>query len=200
MPSGTFARSPRRALAIRCASVSLSEDPGYGGFGELPECFMKGPDGTLSGNENTATVKLGTSTGPGFTVVKSKRGLPYFVRGVTRAGQNSRFVDLGVARMAAFAATVIYEALRRYENPTFDLNPNGTLQENDAASLEAAFGEALQEQVVRAKHASAARVVVDRAEKISDTRNITVEWTVQTRGQGENITGTLSLVGELSVS
>lgn len=200
MPSGIFRRSAARPLGIRLASKSLSEDPGFGGFGELPECFMKGPAGALARNENTASTKLGTSSGPGFTVIKAKQGLPHFVRGVTRAGQSSRFVDIGVQRMSAYAATIIFAALQRMENPTFDLNADGTMQESDAASLEESFEGDLRRLLVQAKHASAVRVVVDRAEKISQTRNFTVSWTVQTRGQGENITGTLSVVGELTIT
>lgn len=200
MPLGIFRRSSARPLGIRLASKSLSEDPGFGGFRELPECFMKGPTGVLARNESTATTKLGGSRGPGFTVIKAKNGLPYFVRGVTRAGQNSLFVDIGVQRMSAYAATIIYAALRDYENPTFDLNADGTLQDADAAALEEAFEQPLRRLLVQGKHASAVVVSIDRAEKVSQTRNITVTWSVQIRGQGEDITGTLSLVGELIIN
>jgi len=200
MPLGVFRRSAARPLGIRLASQSLSEDPGFGGFRELPECSMKGPTGALARNESTASTKLGGSKGPGFTVIKAKNGLPYFVRGVTRAGQNSLFVDIGVQRMSAYAATIIYAALRDYENPTFDLNADGTLQEADAAALEEAFEQPLRRLIVQAKHASAVVVSIDRTEKVSQTRNITVTWSVQIRGQAEDITGTLSLVGELIIN
>lgn len=199
MPSGIFLRSACRPLGIRLAAKSLSEDPGFGGFGELPECFMIGPDGTsAAGNENTATTKLGTSKGPGFTVIKEKNGLPYFVRGVTRAGQSSRFVDIGVQRMAAYAATIIFAAVSKLENATFDLNADGTMQESDAASLEESFAGELHRLLVRASHASGVNVLIDRAEKVSETRSFTATWSVQTRGQAEDIVGKLSIVGQLT--
>jgi len=202
LPSGSFPHSNVRPLATRCAAIPLSEDPGFGGFGPLPACSMIGPDGTsLAPDENTATTKLGTSKGPGYTVVKGKavggRLLPYFVRGVTRAGQSSLFVDIGVTRMVLRAATIIYAALQTIENPTFDLQADGTIQEADAASLEAAWKKALDDELVPT-HASATLVSIVRTENISQTRNLTVNYTVQERGQGEDITATLTLTGTLS--
>lgn len=197
MPQGRFSRSLARALTIRLASISLSEDPGNGEFGPLPECYLRGPAGELAPDENTATVKLGTSKGPGFTVVKSKDGQPYFVRGVTRAGKTSRFVDTGVARMSSRAATLVFAALRTLENKTFDLMPNGTLQERDAAAMEGTFSTMLTRELVRRKHASAVRVEVDRSEDISQTRNVTIKVRVQPRGQGEDLTLTLTLTGTI---
>lgn len=200
LPKGIMRRSACRPLGIRLAAQSLSEDPGFGGFGPLPECQMKSATGTAARNESSATVKLGGSKGPGFTVIKAKDGLPYFQRGVTRAGQASLFVDIGVQRMSAYAASIIFSSLRRFENTTFDLKADGTLQEADASALEEAFREELQRRLVQEKHASAVAVEVDRAEKVSQSRNVTVTWSVQTRGQGEDITGTLSLVGELVIA
>lgn len=198
LPKGSMRRSACRPLGIRLASESLSEDPGI--EPSLPLCSMTAPDGsTLARNDNTATQKLGGSAGPGFTVIKAKKGLPYFKRGVTRAGQNSVFVDIGVARMTAFASTIIFDRLRTQENRTYDLNPDGTLQEADASALEESFEDELRRLLVQAKHASDVRVTIDRTEKVSDTRNLTVNYSVQIRGQQEDITGTLSLSGELTI-
>lgn len=203
LPSGSFPRSAVRPLATRCAAVSMSEDPGFAGFGPLPGCSMRGPDGvTKAPDESTATVKLGTSRGPGYTVIKGKaengKLLPYFVRGVTRAGQSSLFVDLGVTRMVARAGAIIYASLQKIENLTLDLMPEGTIQEHDAVTYEDTFLRALTGELVP-NHASAAVVTIDRAEVVSSTRNITVNYQVQERGQGEWITATLTLVGQLVV-
>lgn len=200
-PLGSFRAPLVEALAIRCADQpSFSEDPGFGGYGPLP-CDLASPDGaTKARNEATASIKMGTSKGPGFTTLESKGGKPYFTRGITRAGANSRFVDLGVVRAEKAAAAVLFQALRRFENPTFDLNPDGTMQEADAAALETAFVEELTEFFVRRKHFSAAVVQIDRAEDISSTRNFTVAWTLQTRGQGENATGKLTIAGTLTIT
>ncbi|MEO7329443.1 MAG: hypothetical protein ABI193_12745 [Minicystis sp.] len=200
-PKGIVRRSLCRPLGIRCASKSLSEDPGFGGFGALPECQAKSPDGASAmRNEYAATTKLGTSTGPGFTVGCLQDGKPFFVRGVTRAGAGDIFVDLGVTRMADYAASLIFASLRKLQNKTFDLNPDGTLQKADADSLASAFQGTLYRALVLGKHASAVRVTVDEAEKVSQTRSVTVGWKVQERGQGEDINGTLTLVGELTVT
>lgn len=200
LPIGRFRRSLARALSIRLAAISLSEDPGLGELGPLPECSFKGPAGDLAPDEASAGVKLGTSKGPGFTVVKGKDGQPFFVRGVTRAGPTSRFVDVGVARMTARVAQLVYAALRTMENKTFDLMLDGTLQERDASAIEGAFSTMLAREIVRRKHASAIRVTVDRTEKVSDTRNITIEWLVQPRGQGEDMTGKVTLTGTIETT
>jgi hypothetical protein len=201
-PKGSFPHSLVRPLATRCAAIPFSEDPGFGGFGPLPGCSMIGPDGTtMAPDENTATVKLGTSRGPGYTVVKGKavagRLLPFIVRGVTRAGQSSLFVDLGVTRMVLRAAAIIYAALQDFENPTFDLQEDGTIQEHEAISLEDAWRKALIDELVPT-HASSADVAVERTENIAQTRNLTVHYTVQERGQGEDITVTLTLTGTIT--
>ncbi len=197
-PKGSFRRSPCQALSARCANFSLSEDPGNGAFGPLPGVSMTGPDGvTKARDENTASVKLGTSKGPGFTVVGSIGGKPYFVRGVTRAGAGSLFVDLGVTRMVAYASSLVFAQLQGMQNPTFDLNPNGTITHADAAALVRAFEKALIVALVQAKHASSVVVAIDETENIAQTRNLTVTFTVQERGQGEDITVTMNLVGEI---
>ncbi len=203
LPQGSFKRSVARALTTRLAAIPYSEDPGFGGFGALPGCSMLGPDGqTWAPDENSATTKLGTSKGPGYTVVKGKaingRLLPYIVRGVTRAGSGSLFVDIGVTRMILRAAAIIFAQLQAIENPTFDLNPDGKIQESDAQSLEDTWRQALLDELVPA-HASAALVSINRDENISQTRDLTVSYTVQERGQGEDITGTLTLTGTIAV-
>lgn len=200
LAAGRFRRSLARIEAIRLASISLSEDPGNGEFGPLPECSFAGPDGGYAPDENSAVVKLGGSKGPGFTVVKSKDGQPYFVRGVTRAGPTSRFVDVGVSRMSARVATLINTALKTMENKTFDLKPDGTFQEVDAASIEGSFTTLLKREIVQKKHASAIQVTVDRTEDVSQSRNLTLRWRAQPRGQIEDITGTLTLTGTITTT
>lgn len=199
MPKGEMRRSACRPLGIRLASQRLSEDPGV--EPPLPFCSIIAPDGTTkSRNDSSASVKMGGSQGPGFTAIRSKAGLPYFKRGVTRAGANDVFVDLGVARMRAYAATIIFDRLRTYENRDFDLNSNGTIQEADASSLEEAFIDDLDRLLVRGKHASSVIVAIDREEKMSDTRNLTVEFAIQTRGQGEDITGVMNVTGDVAIT
>ena len=200
-PAGQLRASAVEQLAIRCVSqASFSDDVGFGGYGPL-ECLLRGPDGTLARNEATATVKLGGSKGAGFTVLTSKGGKAYFKRGVTRAGSTgpyARFVDLGVLRATKAVSQVLYDLLQAYENPTFDLNADGTIFEGDAAALEAAFKEPCDELFVRARHFSRFVVQIDRAEKISDTRALKVVWRAQIRGQGEDINGTLTVGGTLT--
>lgn len=201
LPIGSFRTSSSEALAIRLSAYSLSEDPGFGGFGALPDCKMKHADGsTIARNENSATLKLGGSTGPGFTVVRSKGDKPFFVRGVTRAGAASLFVDVGVSRMIDMAATILFAALQKIENLTLELNGDGTISEADATSFEQAFDLALGENVVKKKHASRAFTAINRVDNIVQSRAISVAFTIQGRGQAEDISATLTLVGTLSVS
>ncbi|HSM93378.1 MAG TPA: hypothetical protein VLT47_10880 [Anaeromyxobacteraceae bacterium] len=205
-PQGTFQRSNIRPLAMwLAAQPKYSDDVGYGGYGAIPGVHMIGPDGvTLAPNDDTATVKLGGSKGPGYAVLRGKasngRADPYFVRGVTRAGPSSLFVDTGVCRMINRAAQIIFFMLQTQENLTLDLNPNGTIQEADAKSLETTWQNALKTALVDTGNASAATVAINRTEDISQTRNLTVNYTVQERGQGEDITATLTLTGTLTIS
>lgn len=200
-PAGQLRASAVEQLALRCvAQPRFSDDVGFGGYGPL-QCLLKGADGTAARNEATATVKLGGSKGPGFTALTSKGGKAYFKRGVTRAGssgQYARFVDLGVLRATKAVSQVLYALLQAYENPTFDLNADGTIFEADAAALETAFKEPCDELFVRARHFSRFTVTIDRAEKISDTRTLKVAWKAQIRGQGEDIEGTLTVGGTLT--
>ncbi|MEO5726579.1 MAG: hypothetical protein ABI134_11920, partial [Byssovorax sp.] len=200
-PIGTFRVAPAGPLSIRCAAESLSEDPGFGGFGPLPKCSIKSPNGvTLARDEYTAAIKLGTSAGPGFTTVCAKGGLPHFTRGVTRAGAADLFVDLGVSRMADEASRLLFAGLQKFENLTLDLNTDGTIDEADAASFEQVFDGILDEGIVKKKHASRAFTTINRAVNMSATRALVLEWTIQARGQGEDIKGTLKLVGTLNVA
>lgn len=200
-PIGNLRTPLVEQLAIRCASYSFSEDPGCGEFGPL-ECSLAAPAGTpLARNEATASIKMGTSTGPGFTTLGSKRGKPYFTRGVTRAGSTgplSRFVDVGVARATKAISAVIWMALGKFENKTFALNADGTMLEGDASAIDTAFNTECRGKFVP-DHFSSFKSRVVRAEKVSETRNFTVRWTAQIRGQGEDVTGELSIVGTVEV-
>jgi hypothetical protein len=200
-PIGIFRVSPVGPLSIRCAAESLSEDPGFGGFGPLPACAIKAPNGvTAARDEYTAAIKLGTSSGPGFTTVCAKGGFPYFTRGVTRAGTADLFVDLGVSRMVDEAGRLLFAGLQKVENLTLDLNEDGTIDEADAAAYEQVFDSILAEGIVKAKHASKAFTTIDRTADITKTRALTLAYTIQERGQGEDIKATLSLVGTISTT
>jgi hypothetical protein len=200
-PIGSFCSDLAGPLSVRCAAQSLSEDPGFGGFGPLPGCSMKHPNGSgLARDENTAVIKLGTSSGPGFTATRGKGGLPFFVRGVTRAGAANLFVDLGVSRMVDEAARLLFVGLQKLENLTLDLNADGTVDEADATSFEQVFDGILDEGIVKKKHASRASTTIDRTVNIASTRALKLSFTIQERGQGEDITATLTLVGTLNVA
>ncbi|MEP7123149.1 MAG: hypothetical protein ABJE95_19630 [Byssovorax sp.] len=200
-PIGSFRVAPVGPLSIVCASQSLSEDPGFGGFGPLPACKTKSPDGvTLARDEYTAAIKLGTSSGPGFTTVCAQGGLPHFTRGVTRAGAANLFVDLGVSRMVDEASRLLFAGLQKVANLTLDLNEDGTIDEADAAAYELVFDGILAQGIVKQKHASRAFTTIDRAADITQTRALTLTFTLQERGQGEDITATLNLVGTISVT
>lgn len=194
-PAGSLKVSLAEQLLIRSAQRSFSEDPGFGGFGPL-ECSLKSPDGALARIEATASIKMGGSRGPGFTVATTKGGKPYFVRGVTRAGSTSRFVDLGVARATMAMGEVLFGLLGVYENATFELNGDGTMQEGDCAAIDLVFDDQLERLFVP-DHFSRVIARVDRAEKIADSRKVKIAWTAQIRGQGEFIEGVLSVAGVL---
>lgn len=197
---GSFRRSLRVPAVIRCAGYSLSEDLGNGEFPSLPECSMVHPNGTTKArNEKTATVKMRSSR---FTVAETRKGAPYFARGVTRAPVSSKFADLGVLRMAYDAADEIWDRMLAKSNITRDLKASGVLRDVDRKELEKFFRNGLEERLVRGvdKHASAVAVEINATENVSSTRNMTVTWTVQHRAQIAKITGKLSVSGTLSLS
>jgi hypothetical protein len=197
---GSFRRSLRVPAVVRCAGYSLSEDLGNGEFPSLPECSMIHPDGiTKARNEKTATVKMRSSR---FTVAETRKGAPYFARGVTRAPVGSKFADLGVLRMAYDAADEVWDRMLDKSNITRDLKATGVLRDIDRKELEKFFRNGLEERLIKGvdKHASAVVVEINAAESVSSTRNMTVKWTVQHRAQIATITGKLSVSGTLSLS
>lgn len=199
---GSHRRSPAIVVAARLATKSLSKDPGYGAFGPLEGANLNSPDGvTKARNEATATVKMGGSTGPGFTVLTTKSGSPYVVHGVTRAGPTSRFVHVGVLRATYRAATVLFFALQAYENWDPLLAPNGTMRNSDADTVESALNEVLGEGVLREpnQHLSDAFTAVDRTEVIANTNDFTVDATLQMKGQAENIRLRITTAGVLTL-
>ena len=197
---GSFRRSLRVPAGIRCAGFSLSEDIGNGEFPSLPECSMVHPNGiTKARNEKTATVKMRSSR---FTVAETRKGSPYFSRGVTRAPVDSKFSDLGVLRMAYDAADEIWDRMLDKSNISRDLKASGVLRDVDRKELEKFFRNGLVERLINGvdKHASGVVVEIAAVELVSSTRNITVTWTAQHRAQIAKITGKLSVSGILTLS
>lgn len=200
---GKHRRSIAVPLAARLAVNSLSKDPGYGAFGSLPGVAMTGPDGsTKARNEATATVKMGGSQGPGFTVLTTKRNDPYVVHGVTRAGPTSRYVHIGVLRMALRAAGILFAFAQTYENWDPLLAPNGTIRSADADMAEEQANELLAQGIIREpnSHASAASTAVSRTEVIANTDNLPIAATIQMKGQAENISLTITTTGVLTLA
>jgi hypothetical protein len=200
-PSGSFDHSVGRGLGVMLAAFSLSEDPGNSTFGAVPGAHVTGPDGiTQARDEDTASVKLGQSTGPGFTVGHEQDGQPYIVRGVTRAGSTSLFVDIGVTRMVAYACSIVFAFLRaNAQNLTFDLNPDGTMQQADADPIVRALEKQFDTLLIQQKHASAYVVAIDTTEDMAETRNYTINFQIQERAQGEWISVSLAVVGTLTI-
>ncbi|HEV8462073.1 MAG TPA: hypothetical protein VGQ38_15340 [Gaiellaceae bacterium] len=199
---GEHRASIARAVAARLATQRLSQDPGYGAAGALPGVNMTGPDGVARArNEATAVVKMGGSTGPGFTVLTTKRGDPYVVHGVTRAGQASRYVHVGVLRMAYRVAQVLFGYAQTVENWDPFLSGNGTIRQSDGDTLAGAAYEVVAEAVLRApnQHASDAIVDVDRTEVVANTDHLTFTAEVQMRGQAENISLKITTTGILTL-
>jgi hypothetical protein len=208
---GEHRRSFCRPIMVRAATQSLSQDVGFGQLGPLPGCSLVGPDkttatgapkaGTKARNEATATIKMGGSSGPGFTVATTKRGNAFAVHGVTRAGSASQFVHLGVVRMIYRVAQVAFVYLQTYENWTPLLKGDGTLRDSDADALTEALDDLLRQAVIKPpeSHASDLVVTVDRAEVVANTNNVTVGVLVQRKGQAENIKLTITATGILTV-
>jgi len=206
---GSFRRGAVEALTMQYAAHSLSEDPGNAAFGALEMTSLASPDydqkagtGVLARDENLAVTKMGTSSGPGFTVLKNKPEGVFFVRGVTRAGSASLFVDIGVISMAYYAAAIVDQLLRSVENTTVDLDADGFMLEHDRHALEQNWTATLESFTVGQGHASAARVTIAQDVLVSGpfARTLRATFDVQERGQLEHVIGTLSIDGTLSLA
>lgn len=129
---GSFRRSTVLAAAIQRASLSklgasIAE-------GIVPGGTLRGPDQiTLARDENTATVKLGPSTGgntgPGFCVLKATSqgvGFPKFPAGVTRAGATSRLRSDNAVFTALRIQVVQFAIASSWEGETWETSPAKT--------------------------------------------------------------------------
>lgn len=100
--AGTYRRSAALAWAMRRAGVAkLADDVGSD---SLAEGSLLSPDGlTRARDEARASTKLGSGSGPGFSVLTSTAGglgAPRFTPGATRAGAASRLRYSGVVAVA----------------------------------------------------------------------------------------------------
>lgn len=213
---GSFRRPAVQALGMIVGANRLSADPGNaqnqtGGAspGAVPQCSLKGPDynaatgtGTLARDEYTATLKMGGSQGPGYTVLRGQADGPHFVHGVTRAGSSSLLVDTGVLAATYYGSAIIDQLLHSIENVDYDLNPDGTMQDADAHTLGQAWTKTLNDFLVPT-HFSAAVVQIDNSKSMVSgpvARTIVANYQFQIRGQAEFIKGSLSIVGKLTLA
>ncbi len=199
---GKFRKTAVLPLAARRAAKKLSADPGDGAAKGLPECSLVHPDGITEARDETRStnqVHMSGSTGPGFTTLGTKGGTPRVMRGVTRAGQSSRFVDMGVIAPTLRAVTVLHAAAESLENGTYFTNASGKLTDGERESLNTGLTSELRANVFEEPNSyfSSAVASLDSAEVIAGTRNLTIAATLQELGQGENISIKVSTVGIL---
>ncbi len=194
--SGSYRRPAALGVAYMLSAFKLSDDPGAATHGAIPEWSLVSPDGvTLARDQaNPRTVnKLGGSAGPGFTVLRTVNGGARVVHGVTRAGAQSRLQGLGPGlRMGRRGQAVLYDTAKNgIENETFAVDANGRLLESLRRALEGVFFNDLADALLAPplnNNASSVSVVIDAAEKIANTDNITVTATLQKLGVAENVT------------
>lgn len=202
---GKFRKTAALPLAARRAARKLSDDPGDGAAGGLPETTLVHPDGVTEARDETRstnTVHMAGSMGPGFTVLGTKSGTPRVMRGVTRAGQASRFVDLGVLAPTLRAATVLYAQAVLLENGTYATSASGKLTDGERESLNSGLTSALRAAVFEEPYSyfSSASASLDSSDVIATSRNLPITATLQTLGQGENVSLKVSTVGIVTLS
>ncbi len=201
---GRFRQPAALAIAARRSFGKVSQDPGDGALKGLPEWSAIAPDGVTEARDETRStnvVKMSGSAGPGFTTLGTKAGTVRVMRGVTRAGQTSRFVDVGTLAATLLAAKVLHTAAQNLENGTF-ITSGGKLTEGERAALNTGLTATLGAAVVEAPNDffSSATVAIDATEKIANTRTLTYTATLEALGQGENIVVKLNTVGLVAVS
>lgn len=191
---GKVRRPASYALAIRMASYRLSSDPGNGEQPPLESCSARAADGTTKArNEETATTKMQSQ---GFTTLRENdRREQVCTRGRTRAAPSSKLRHLGVMRMATLGARELIPWAQGYVNADRDLAADGTLLGADADNIEAVGTSRFEQILVGPEHASACKLVVDRAEVIAETDNITMRLEAQHRAQFASVTIELGVNG-----
>lgn len=202
---GKFRKTAVIPLAARRAKKKISDDPGDGAAGGLPECSLVHPDGVTEARDETRStnqVKMSGSSGPGFTTLGTKKGTPRVMRGVTRAGQSSRFVDMGVIAPTLRAATVLHAAAESLENGTYLPAASGKLTDGEREALNSALTSDLRANVFEEPNSyfGFASAQLDAAEVIANSRRLTIAATLQALGQGENISLKISTVGIVSLT
>ncbi len=137
---GSFRRSAVVAAAIKRATISkIGSDIAEG---IVSGVSLRGPDAlTYARDENTASMKLGPSTGgstgPGFAVLKSPTAgpsSPKFAAGVTRAGTASRFRFSYNVAVALQMSQTLFARASTWEGQTWPTNPStGAILDSEAS-------------------------------------------------------------------
>lgn len=200
---GRYRRGTAFPKAARAAKIRLSADPGAGDTeANLPGCSLVHPDGvTYARNENTAAIRMGTMRGAGFTTLRLRGPTGVRVAGsFSRAVNTSRLYRFPVMRAAYLGATTLRELLVVYELQDWQLDPTGKMQAGDRKSLDSTLTRAMRAALVDApnNHFSSVTVVVDAAEKMSNTSRITAIGTAQIKGFSEDIKFTIKVVGTVA--
>ena len=133
-----------------------------------------------------------------FVTLRSYRGETpgrYFItRGKTRAPVTSDLSEWDSLRIACVAQTIISQKQRAFINKSWRTNPDGTVDEGEAAAAEAMIQAALEEVLLKPKnaegtqgHVSAVRYQIDRGTNLNTTKTLSTSWAVRARGKSEFI-------------
>ena len=144
-------------------------------------------DGRLDGNSldvarfNSLWTRIGL---PGFFDVNPNLMSPL----------TSSFPILPLGNVMDIACDIVHQIGQVEIDSDVRTNPNGTIYENDARSIEAIFSAALQAQMLSNNMISGFTVTVDRTNNILLTSTVNVTVTITPRGYVEEVSATIGFL------
>lgn len=195
----TFGRAYRRPASwpfvARVMSTPIHEHPGKVTIGDVPWPL----DGVSKlHRDEYLTEGLDEAR---FTTLRSHVGLPgsYVTRGNTMALLGSDFAPIMNRQVLDLALQTAYRAMLRYLNASLLVAPNGTIDEVEAADMEATVRLKLRAVLLGENaHASAVEFQINKTNNVLTTKTLKYKVRVRPRGYAEFIEGEVGFAGAVS--
>lgn len=175
-----------RVIAARCARAVISEDLARVASGPMPGVLEVSHDEYLLNNMDDSR----------FTTLRTWPGkVGYFVtNGMIKAPVGSDYKLLQFRRVMDVACRVAADSQTNFSSAEFLTKKDGTIEDDEAARVEATVTGALNDAIIlpknasgRAGHASALRYTVDRTVNLNTTSQLVTKVAIRPLGYAKDI-------------
>lgn len=151
--------------------VDVTRDPSDG-FIYHDERINPGLDILTGGSGRFTSARTRLGYGNGFFIVNPLLLSPL----------GSQFTMLPYGNVMDIACSIVHQTGQSFINADVRTNPNGTIYENDAVTIEQTIFNAIRDQMISTNEISGAVVAVDRTNNILTTSNLNITVTIRARG------------------